>query len=65
MHIKSKLIAIVWPVGGLVFGLFVGLKTMYVIAHGLQTHDGYIPDSLRPKFKSQSQINIWDLVIKA
>ena len=37
--------------------------------HGLLTHDGEIPNSLRPKFKfkfkSQSQINIWDLHIKA
>ena len=24
---------------------------------------GYIPNSLRPKFKFKSQINIWDVVI--
>ena len=33
-------------------------------AHGLRTHDGSIPNSLRPKFKFQSQINIWNLDIK-
>ena len=33
--------------------------------HGLRTHEGSIPNSLRPKFKSYSQINIWDLGIKA
>ena len=35
--------------------------------HGLRTHDGQFPNSLRPKFKfkikSQSQINIWYLDI--
>ena len=30
----------------------------------LRTHEGYIPNSLRPKFKSQSQIYIWDVDIK-
>ena len=35
--------------------------------HGLQKPDGYIHNHLRHrfKFKSQSQINIWDLDIKA
>ena len=32
--------------------------------HRLRTHDGKIPNSLQPKFKSQFQINIWDLDIK-
>ena len=32
--------------------------------HGLRTHDGYIPNYLQPKFKSQSKINIWDLDVK-
>ena len=37
------------------------------IYHELRTHDDYTPNSLRPKFKFkyQSQINIWDLDIKA
>ena len=30
-----------------------------------RTHEGYIPNSLWPNFKSQSQINIRDLYIKA
>ena len=30
--------------------------------HGLRTHEGKIPNSLRPKFKSQSQIDIWELL---
>ena len=36
-------------------------------SHVQRTHDGKIPNSLQPKFKvkSQSQINIWDLDIKA
>ena len=29
--------------------------------HGLPTHDGEVPNSLPPKFKSQSQISIWDV----
>ena len=38
---------------------------MIVRVHGLRTHDGKIPNSLRSKFKSQSQTNIWDLDRKA
>jgi hypothetical protein len=45
--------------------VFFKINAFYGSLHGLQTHDGYIPDSLRPKFKSQSQINIWYLDIKA
>ena len=39
---------------------------VYFIAsnQGLRTHEGSIPNFLQPKFKSQSQINIWDLDIK-
>ena len=33
--------------------------------HGLWTHDDQIPNSLRPKLKSQSQISICDFDIKA
>ena len=29
--------------------------------NGLRTHHGQIPQSVCPKFKSQSPINIWDL----
>ena len=29
----------------------------HILYHGLRTHDGSIPNSLQPKFKSQSQIN--------
>ena len=39
-------------------------KISFYSEHGLRTHDGYIPNSLRPKFKSLSQINILDLDIK-
>ena len=43
--------------------IFAGFDEM----HGLWIHGGLIPNSLRPKFKfkSQSQMNIWDLDIKA
>ena len=33
----------------------------YGTKHKLWTHDGWIPNSLRHKFISQSKINIWDL----
>ena len=32
--------------------------------HGLRTHEGKILNSLRPKFKYQSQINIWDVDVR-
>ena len=43
----------------------VVLCSSYNQKHGLWTQDGEIPNSLRPKVKSQSQINIWDVDIKA
>ena len=35
------------------------VKKKHVKRHGLRTHDGYIPNSLRSKFKFQSQIIFW------
>ena len=32
--------------------------------HGLRTHEGKILNSLRPKFKSLSQINFWDVDVR-
>ena len=38
---------------------------LFPFSHGLRTHNGLIPNSLQHKFNSQSQINIFDLDIKA
>ena len=36
-----------------------------VVAPSDNGHDGLISNSLKPKFNSQSQINVWDLDVKA
>ena len=41
--------------------VFFGLQK-FIPMHGPRTHDGWIPNSVRPKFKSQ--INIWDWDMK-
>ena len=44
--------------------LFITLPLHHHHHHGLQTHEDSIPNSLQPKFKSQSQLSIWDVDIK-
>ena len=43
----------------------VNLEEDFREKHGLRTHKGKIPNSLLPKFKSQSQINIWNVDVKS
>ena len=60
INLVHKLI-LCWYSGQALWLVFVLLDSKQ---HGLWTHNGKIPNSLRPKFRSQSQINIWDVDIK-
>ena len=57
---------------GLFISKYVQVHVIYYLCtyriscnHQLRTHKGYIPNSLRPKFKSQPQIDNWDVEINA
>ena len=58
---RKNAFEIYWPLKGPAFTFWLWM--LLVSYHGLRTHTGYIPNSLRPKFKFkfQFQINVWDL----